>query len=988
MKSWKKPTLEQIDRTIAMLLHPQQRIYFFNRLENPEWIEPLNKKGFFNHPPEVIEDTSQGTVSFPLWAESRYLARMAKEKPEEVLAIVKQIKSKNVRVYEDFIDAALQMPSQKAVQLAPKVITWIKESSYWTPLLPEKITNFILYLARDSHTKKALELAKALFDVMPDPRLNNRGNGHDSGYLPLLEPQIRFDKRHYQENLKKCVLALLQVSDKDKLDVLTMLLSFLSNAVLYSQNHEKSVQQQKKLLIWEDASGYWLDAIEDNYKYSSRNEIAQILVILVRATAEKILKDDKSKIRDIVSTIEDKHWRIFHRIALYLIRKFPEADESLLVEKLVDRERFTDTSFYEDYEYVYLLKDNFHRLSSEKQEEILNCIRNPEIDWDFLEDQEKKAEWVRRWQWKKLTIIKDSLSPYWQEFYQHLVGEFGSIEVSSLLPHSKIKTFFGSVSPKTDSELESMSIEELVNFLNTWEPSSTDMCEEPSRSWLGSTLTRIVEKNPERYTREAVYFQCLDTRYISNFLLGLCQAFDNQLKKQQEIKEFDWISVLSLCNWLAEQSEGLSESLTVYNQQDGNWLESYKRTLDLLEIGLNTDIVAIPFDLRDQIWNIFSLLTQHPDPTPEREMNYNNSNNYYSNLAINSIRGRAMHAVVRYALWIHRYFEEAPELLELLKHGFDKMPEVRQVLNDHLDLNIEQSLAIRSIYGQWFPWLALLDPLWAGQSVGKIFPQEDISRNLRHAAWESYINFSGGAYNNAFDLLYEEYCYAVEQINVGFVEPQNLTHTNEMLAQHLMTFYWRGKLTFDDPKRLLSRFFDLASDALRGCALEFVGRSLNLTKNEIESEVLSWLQLLWKKRLETACNSAEPSSYTNELAAFGWWFSSKKFDDYWAIEQIKQILQLTGKVNPDYSVLERLASLANTMVLDSIKCLELMIKSNQHGEWVTYSSHDETNTILCKAIQSNNEEAKKAAEEIIHSLGRRGNWQYRGLLPRANASKV
>lgn len=47
MKSWKKPTPEQLEKAIALLIQPQQRLYFFNHLNNPLWIEPLNKKGFF-----------------------------------------------------------------------------------------------------------------------------------------------------------------------------------------------------------------------------------------------------------------------------------------------------------------------------------------------------------------------------------------------------------------------------------------------------------------------------------------------------------------------------------------------------------------------------------------------------------------------------------------------------------------------------------------------------------------------------------------------------------------------------------------------------------------------------------------------------------------------------------------------------------------------------------------------------------------------------
>ncbi|MHC5823723.1 MAG: hypothetical protein ACYT04_49795, partial [Nostoc sp.] len=524
----------------------------------------------------------------------------------------------------------------------------------------------------------------------------------------------------------------------------------------------------------------------------------------------------------------------------------------------------------------------------EKQEQILSWIDKPELDLNWQEDQEKKAEWIKYWQWHKLTIIKDSLPIDWQERYQQLVNEFGTIEISNIFSRG-VSTFrvLGVGSPKTDSELESMSIEELVAFLRTWEPNSTDPFEEPSRSGLGSALARLAEKSPERYAQGSAQFQDIHPTYISNLLRGLCQALNNQSRQQQEIREFDWISVLSLCNWLAEKSEEFNESQTIYNEPSSSWLEPCRTVVDLLGVGLNLDTIAIQFNFRDRVWNILRLLTQHPDPTQEREIKYHSSNNNYNDLAINTVRGEAMHTVVRYALWIRRHFEQIPESAEQLQRGFDEMPEVRQVLDEHLNPDIEPSLAIRSVYGQWFPWLALLDPLWANQSIAKIFTQDETFSNLRRAAWESYINFSG-VYDNTFDLLHEEYRYAVEQIDPTSIERQKLTHTDEGFAQHLMTLYWRGKLNLDEPGALLARFFELASDTLRGYALEFVGRSLKNTKDEIAPQILNSLQLLWKKRFETAFNSAEPSSYATELAAFGWWFGSGKFDDTWAIAQIKQ----------------------------------------------------------------------------------------------------
>jgi hypothetical protein len=963
----------QIEKVIGFLIHPQHFSHFFKSLQNPEWIKPLKDKGFFNNPPQIIEDVSQGTVRFPMWSQSRYLARMAKHKPKEVLEIALQIESNNPHVHEDFVDAALQMPSDEAVKLVPTIKTWI-ESLYSSSLLPEKVATFIVHLAKGGQIKKALELARTLLFIMPDSSLNN---GNNNVSLSSPKARIRFHNTHYRRILQTSVPELVDIVGEK---ALIMLIFLLNDAIKFSICDPETEEDQNNLPILEDYSRIWRYAIEDHYRNHHPYDVREILIEAVRDSAKQILQQDRTKIRNIVHKLEECRWRIFHRIALYLISEYKDTDSDLLTEKLMERKRFMDTSFYEDYEYAHLLKDNFPQLPVEKQEQILSWIENHELDYSWLEDQEKKAEWVRYWQWSKLTIIKDSLPVYWCERYENLVKEFGNIELSNIVSGgvSEVRVL-GVESPKTDLELESMSIEELVTFLRKWEPNSTDRFEEPSRSGLGSALARLSEKNPERYAQGAAQFQGLHARYISNLLRGLRQALNNQSRQQQEIREFDWISVLSLCNWLAEKSEELKNSQTIYKEPSSNWLEPCRTVLDLLGVGLNLDTIAIQFNFRNQVWNILRLLTQHPDPTPEREMGYHSSNNSYSELAINTVRGEAMHTVVRYALWIRRHFEQMPESAYKLARGFDEMPEVREVLDDHLNLKQDPSLAIRSVYGRWFPWLALLDPLWAEQNVEIIFPQDKSFSKLRLAVWESYITFCP-AYDDVFNLLHKEYRYAVEQIDRTSTELQNLTHADESLAKHLMTLYWRGKIKLDEPEGLLAKFFELSSDGLRGYAIEFIGRSLKNKEDEIEPQTLNSLQLLWEKRLETAHNSTERISYTTELAAFGWWFSSGKFNDAWAITQIKQILELIGTVEPDFLVLERLAIIVDTMPESSVECLELIIKNDKSG-WRIYSWQNETRAILSKAIHSNSDKAIKVAKCIIQDLGKRGQWEYRDLLP-------
>jgi len=127
MRSWKKPTPEQVEKAIALLAYAEHYRYFFDKLENPEWLEPLWKKGFFKQPPEPMQDEEEGTIRFPPWPEARYLVRMAKYKPELVAQIIKDMEdTKNISVIEDLVDAALAIPPEISATLVEKALKWAK----------------------------------------------------------------------------------------------------------------------------------------------------------------------------------------------------------------------------------------------------------------------------------------------------------------------------------------------------------------------------------------------------------------------------------------------------------------------------------------------------------------------------------------------------------------------------------------------------------------------------------------------------------------------------------------------------------------------------------------------------------------------------------------------------------------------------------------------------------------------------------------------
>jgi len=328
-----------------------------------------------------------------------------------------------------------------------------------------------------------------------------------------------------------------------------------------------------------------------------------------------------------------------------------------------------------------------------------------------------------------------------------------------------------------------------------------------------------------------------------------------------------------------------------------------------------------------------------------------------------------MHTVVHYALWVWRDAEGAADGEERLAGNFDEMPEVRTVLDHHLNPDEDSSLAVRAVYGMWFPQLVLLDASWAVHNVSKIFPSQESLSELRRAAWGAYVIFQF-PYDRVFEILHGEYEHAVQQLGSGPGEEWISAHPVERLVEHLMGRYWQGKLNPEDSEDLLAQFYNVAPDELRARAVEFLTRHLRNPAVEESEEVLTRLRTLWEVRLGSL-PEAVPDNRTRELGAFAELFASGKFDKQWALEQLSEVVSLEGQVDLDRDVMQYLASCALDMPLLTVRCLEGLIERTRE-DWRIFMRRETVREILAAAIQSTNIDAQREAKELANRLVARG----------------
>lgn len=937
----KEPSPENVDRVVAMLGHAEQVRYLLDKLDDPLWLRPLYEKGFFKAPPPPDEDPSQGTIGFPLWPQSRFLARAAKipEAQELVLKVALAIETKNVRIHEDLADVALALPPAQGVMLARRAEDWLE--SPFQMLLPEKLGELVRQLLAGGETSAGLRLAKNLLRVDPDP---SRAPAGGAAVMVSPQPRGRFHIHHYAAALKSCAPALVRAGGEDALQLLCDL---LATAIKLSQTNPDGA---------EDYSWIWRPRIEE----SEGSDVRDLLVSAVRDGACELAGTSAERARKVVHLLEARAWCVFRRISLRVLADVWRMVPDVAATRLGIRELFDDRHFR--HEYAALAKASFAGVEAATREAVIGWIRaGPDIEayarryeeaLSRSSTAEERAQFVDLWRRARMAPVAAALPLEMQGQYNLLVAKYGPQEDE---PRREMAELVHSESPKSAAELREMSRDELAKLLAGWTPDPKVF--EPSTDGLARELTGAVVADPQHFADGASALAAISSPLLRALFLGWRDA-------AAQGKTFRWDSVLALAASALQRTDQSTE---------GSWTRS--ATVDLIAAGLRDRPGCIPQALRRATWQVLKPLTDDLDPSPRRESDaYSGSNVDPLDVAINSVRGKALEATIQYGLWVMRGMDQADAAARAAR-GFDDIPEIRETLERHLGPAVDPSPAIRSVIGRWFPWIALLDRDWALKHVSSLFPVDSSLAELRDAAWDSYVTFCR-AFDDVFPLLEIEYRRAVEALATREITVSDPRDPSRHLAEHLMALYWRRRLTLE-PGGLLERFFAVAPDGVLGRALEYAGHSLHEMKETLAREEAEHMQQLWLYRWNVA--SKDLASHSEEISAFGWWFASAKFDAAWALEQLGSVLRAGGRVEPEPFVAEELARLSHTHALEATRCLKALI-DNSRDAWLVLAIRERIRVVLAGALSSSDPVTEEEARRLVDQLGASGHHEFRDLL--------
>lgn len=913
-----KKALDQIVK------RPANYDYFFSKLKSADWLKPLAEAGLFTEPPAAIKEGD--TISFPFWPESQYLTRIASVAPEQVADIMMKIpETNNVRIHADLAYAAVKLPAKLAARWARRETAWVEQQEFLYFLLPEALGELIKFLACSGEQNVSLRLAKAVLGV--------KLGGEDTK-----RSFFRFGIWYFRQILQKHFPEILRHSGEEGLSLLCDIL----DDTLIEDSEEN-----------DDSSWIWRPAIEPHAQ-NRKNCERDVLIDAIRDSSINMIQNGDD-INSVLQVFHKHNRPIFKRLAFHLLTENHEYQAAR--ELVCNRENFFNKKLW--HEFSRLLANIYPELDQKEKDSILSWIEEGPIakgDADKL-DPELCRKYTAQWQAQKLFGLRGMLPAEWEDRYTNIVSELGEIEHPDFLTY--MTTSWGPTSPKTDQELDAMSIDEIACFLKSWEPSHA--WNSPEAEGLGRVLQAVVTKAPNRFVSAIDLFLDIDLTYATAIMLGLNDA----VKAGHMI---EWEAVIEYLFWVAKQTRNEVRDSSDRLDQPSNWSWGRKMVVSLLSLGLEKNLIDLSH--RERVWQIIDMIADDPEPTIHDD-EISSMDPYQQ--SHNTPRGEALHSVIQYALWVYRALEGKDKPLQ--SSGFDMkmIPEVRDRLERHLDTSFDPSPAIRSVFGRWFPQLFLLDASWTESKVDTIFPVD--KQLLRDAAWHTYLAFYSGS-NELFRVLREQYNASVDRLTLHSEEKSSrLKRQDERLGEHLMVIFGRGILTWDDDDALVKRFFDNATEMKTSHAVAFVGQSLYNEIKPISVDVVERFRGLWEQLVKNFLEA--PSEKTQMLIQFGWWFAAGCFDVEWTFKQLIVVIESTGEIEPDYIVMERLANLASQYPARCLEVLNALVNRDKRG-WIFLGMEECARTMFQALLET--EETKSDAKTLIHQLGSHGHHQFRELL--------
>jgi hypothetical protein len=933
------PTEDQVKRALELIRKPgadANYVRFFTRLSDPAWIVPLRYAGFFVSPPAPV--TVGDGVAYPGWPESDYLLRVAGEASAEVGALLPEIPlTENPRVNADLARIAAQLPERPAMAFVKREIEWLGARHHLPLDVPMAIADLALHIADLGKTKRASELLEALLTTRVVP-------GTQEGWGPRVES--RMDGWTYQRLLADY---LPKFHGSLGLSLVRLLADLLDNSLQATSGEAPH-----------DYSEIWRRSLIDDPEVYL-DDPRQALITGLRLVAIGEANTTQECLTEVLDIFAEHDWSVFRRLELSVLAETEGAGSPVVAAYLLDVGRLNDPAV--GREYSALLEKTFQGLEPTQRTHWLALVDEGPT-WPPRDAEERKAKeisdeyyesYVASWKRNWYAQVRAHLERDRQNEIDRLEARYGAAQSPAAV--GETQSWVGPTSPLSDEQLRDKSASDIVRFLKTWEPSGEPMS--PSPEGLARLLTERVAAGPSEFAAVADAIGTLEPTYVRAALQGFEKAVKNE-------HDFEWPAVLTLAEVaIGGRPIGVDQGER-WLDRDAGWSWARGAIADLLTTALRAE--KLPQDLGDRAWALLEELSWDDDPTPEHERRYGGNNMDPLTLSLNTTRGKAMHAVLAFALWRKTQAGENDSF------SLTQTPEVAANLEAHLDPTREPSETVRGVFGASLNQMLWLDRAWLEAHITALFPADESLAALRRAAWESYLSWGGQPFH-LFPLLESQYRQAITELPASTEDRSRIGRApGTVLAEHLGIFYYNNRIDLA-AGGLVDLFFSHASDAERAHLVEFLGRSLQQADEDaVPAQVLTRMVDLWKWITDKVSTDRDVV-----LAPFAWWYGAAVLDQQWRNEQLIALLRTKVPVSPDFVLVRAFTESSAADLSATLNAIYLYLQA-ERDRWRLLGARDDLRAILARGAAGDAEQRSKA-RDIVNLLAARGVMDVLDLAP-------
>ncbi|WP_191905864.1 hypothetical protein [Nitrincola iocasae] len=966
MKSWTPPTNEMIDKVMASVKKETDRQYFFSRLNNPLWVEPLRQRGYFSSPPG-LKQLRDGYVQYPHWPELSYLLTITEEVPDQVVEIILSLpKTDNPRVYDDVLAIALKLEGRQSAELYPKLNEYIELDN---PFLAHRYPELLKHWMAQGNIAESLKVTKSLVSFREDPKAREKEllrKKNPKSLVSLLEPIPRFQQWEYQQILENGVRPLAEHEPYQVSRILIDAVASMIRLGIYQEDFEKGSGQ--------DYSEIWcrrLDKPDREYQ-----DVKGTLVQTLAYACEQVYDKAPESIDSLDQALRNHRWRVFTRLRQLLYASNLN-DKTLpwIREQILGHDDYSKWEHH--YEFQLMIRKASERfglrlLSEDERKRIFDGILSGPSTDDYRawmgesytdESFQQHQRYFHRMQLRPFAVL---LSGDVQRYFDELVGETldETVTDDSYLPYGEVTG--GTISyrsPKSVKDLESFTDEELLSYLNDWD----EECRDKDNSLIEINISALADVFQSLFKKQIMPdVERLDFWLASGdriarpvYVAAMLKAMI-EVVKERNFENLDrWIS---FCTWILshpdiQRVEGQPEPQDE-SRVHPDWGSSRRAVVDFIDACVKKDTDA-PITARDGLGVMLRQVCSQFDWRLDQDCPVLLNRNDPITEAINNTRSRALESLVNFGFWVRRHFPE------------DHVSEVTDILTRRIaeDADIKLTAPEHALVGMHFGNLCTLNPGWANLQRKILFPQANEA--VWRSAFCSFIRFNRPV-KLTFEILRGDFEHAVANLSILSTEEGSGKDIVDRLGQHLFAYYLWEVYSLTGHESLLERFYDMTkNDRERWSQLfDHVGRSLKNSGRQLDKTLTARIIAFFDWRFE----AAEPL----ELQEFTFWLEAECLEPDWRLQSYSKILDLDLEQGKGIGLSIQVRALNNLLpnhLALVVECFAKITDTMDQGTQI-YILDEEAKPILKAGLKSEDQEVCNNAVRAQENLLRLGCFDY------------